>query len=269
MNTQHTDATVHYSVRHCYNAQVRADLSTAGQPYGRTDGRTESNARGGPHEGSLYRGSKLECLRAWSYTASQTAASQLTEATDTYKPELKNYNVDVEDQYWAIKICQVSYKSVLGMSRHKTSGCSWCVSNSTVCVFLFLSVLFWTDMIKLYVSLAWRVAVSSRLRVVDPVKKGKGSPYSITEHRVPELISWSACRRLSHKPDGRLQLLSDRPAESCYQFCCLVNRGTMGVNSLPKTVTRQRHDCDLNPGPSAPESSTLTTRLPSHPYINI
>jgi len=35
------------------------------------------------------------------------------------------------------------------------------------------------------------------------------------------------------------------------------------VNSLPKTVTRQRHDCDLNPGPSAPESSTLTTRLPA------
>ena len=39
----------------------------------------------------------------------------------------------------------------------------------------------------------------------------------------------------------------------------------MGVNSLPKTVTRQRRDCDLNPGPSSPESSTLTTRLPSHP----
>ena len=37
----------------------------------------------------------------------------------------------------------------------------------------------------------------------------------------------------------------------------------MGVNSLPKTVTRQRRDCDLNPGPSAPESSTLTTRLTS------
>ena len=34
--------------------------------------------------------------------------------------------------------------------------------------------------------------------------------------------------------------------------------------SLPKTVTRQRRDCDLNPGPTAPESSTLTTRLPSH-----
>jgi len=34
----------------------------------------------------------------------------------------------------------------------------------------------------------------------------------------------------------------------------------MGVNSLPKTVTRQRRGCNLNPGPSAPES----TRLPSH-----
>ena len=40
----------------------------------------------------------------------------------------------------------------------------------------------------------------------------------------------------------------------------------MGVNSLPKTVTRQRRDCALNPGPSAPESSTLTTRLPSRPH---
>ena len=42
----------------------------------------------------------------------------------------------------------------------------------------------------------------------------------------------------------------------------------MGVNSLPKTVTRQRRGCNLNPGPSAPESSTLTTQLPSHPNIN-
>ena len=41
----------------------------------------------------------------------------------------------------------------------------------------------------------------------------------------------------------------------------------MGVNSLPKTVNRQRRVCDLNPGPSAPESSMLTTRLPSHPQF--
>ena len=40
----------------------------------------------------------------------------------------------------------------------------------------------------------------------------------------------------------------------------------MGVNSLhKKTVTRQRRDCDLNPGRTAFESSTLTTRLRSHP----
>ena len=29
------------------------------------------------------------------------------------------------------------------------------------------------------------------------------------------------------------------------------------MNSLPKTVTRQRRGCDLNPGPSAPESTPL------------
>jgi len=38
------------------------------------------------------------------------------------------------------------------------------------------------------------------------------------------------------------------------------------VNSLPKTVTGQRSDCDLNSGSSAPECNTLTTRLPSHPH---
>ena len=43
----------------------------------------------------------------------------------------------------------------------------------------------------------------------------------------------------------------------------------MGVNSLPKTVAQQRHDCDLNPSPSVPEFSTLTTRLPSRPYNDV
>ena len=32
------------------------------------------------------------------------------------------------------------------------------------------------------------------------------------------------------------------------------------MNSLPRTVTKQGRGCDLNPGLSAPESSTLTTR---------
>ena len=40
----------------------------------------------------------------------------------------------------------------------------------------------------------------------------------------------------------------------------------MGVNSLPKTVTRRRRGYDLNPGRSAPESSTLTTPLPSYQF---
>ena len=49
----------------------------------------------------------------------------------------------------------------------------------------------------------------------------------------------------------------------------LGERGTIDVNSLPKSVTRQRRGCDLNPRPSAPESSMLTTRLPSHPNLEV
>jgi len=42
-----------------------------------------------------------------------------------------------------------------------------------------------------------------------------GSPYSITERRVPELIPVLGSQRagdVSHKPGGRLPLLSARPA---------------------------------------------------------
>jgi len=44
--------------------------------------------------------------------------------------------------------------------------------------------------------------------------KGKASPYSIAERRVPELIPVLGGRRggASHKPGGRLPLLSARPA---------------------------------------------------------
>jgi len=45
--------------------------------------------------------------------------------------------------------------------------------------------------------------------------KGKGSPYSITERRVPELILLLGSQPagdVSHKPSGRLPLLSARPA---------------------------------------------------------
>ena len=45
--------------------------------------------------------------------------------------------------------------------------------------------------------------------------KGKGSPYSITERRVPELIPVLGSQPagdVSHKPGGRLPSLSTRPA---------------------------------------------------------
>jgi len=46
-------------------------------------------------------------------------------------------------------------------------------------------------------------------------KKGKGSPYSTTEHRVPQLIPVLGSQPagdMSHKPGGRLPLLSATPA---------------------------------------------------------
>jgi len=48
-----------------------------------------------------------------------------------------------------------------------------------------------------------------------PQSKGKDSPYSITERMVPELIlvfGSQPAGDVSHKPDGRLPLLSARPA---------------------------------------------------------
>jgi len=50
---------------------------------------------------------------------------------------------------------------------------------------------------------------------LPPKSKGKGSPYSITERTVPELIPVLGSQPagdLSHKPGGRLPLLSARPA---------------------------------------------------------
>jgi len=47
------------------------------------------------------------------------------------------------------------------------------------------------------------------------IKKSKGRPYSITQRRVPELIPVPGSQPagdVSHKPGGRLPLLSARPA---------------------------------------------------------
>jgi len=49
---------------------------------------------------------------------------------------------------------------------------------------------------------------------VDKIK-GKGSPHSITERRVPELIAVLGSQPagdVSHKPGGRMPLLFARPA---------------------------------------------------------
>ena len=51
--------------------------------------------------------------------------------------------------------------------------------------------------------------------IVKYSKKAKGSPYSITERRVPELIlvlGSQPAGEVSHKRGGRLPLLSARPA---------------------------------------------------------
>ena len=102
--------------------------------------------------------------------------------------------------------------------------------------------------------------------------KDKGSPYT----RLPSVGFWSWSRYLAVSLQVTWVI---NPAVGCHYFSPGLQLRTqplrgllpiwllderMGVNSLPKTVTRQRRGCDLNPGLSAPEFSTLTTRLPSH-----
>jgi len=56
---------------------------------------------------------------------------------------------------------------------------------------------------------------SSRVSPGNSSKKGKRSPYSTTERRVPELIPVLGSQPagdVSHKTGGRLPLLSARPA---------------------------------------------------------
>jgi len=57
-----------------------------------------------------------------------------------------------------------------------------------------------------------------RIALFDPAipKKGKGSPYSITKRRAPELIAVLCSQPagdVSHKPGGRLPSLSARPMQ--------------------------------------------------------
>ena len=68
------------------------------------------------------------------------------------------------------------------------------------------------------------------------VKNGKSSPYSITERRVPELIPVLGSQRagdVSHKPGGRLPLLSAKPTVTLQP-----TRGLVPISMLGE----QRHD---------------------------
>ena len=59
------------------------------------------------------------------------------------------------------------------------------------------------------------VFCSSCAKIVSASRKGKGSPYAITERRVPELIAVFGSQPagdVSHKSGGKLPLLSARPA---------------------------------------------------------
>jgi len=65
----------------------------------------------------------------------------------------------------------------------------------------------------------------------------KGSPYSITERRVPELIPFLGSQPAgdeSHKPGGRLPLLSARPAVTPATF----KRSATNFAAWPKTEAR-------------------------------
>ena len=100
----------------------------------------------------------------------------------------------------------------------------------------------------------------------------KASPHSVTESRVPALIlvlGSQPADDVSHKPGSRLPLLSTRPAvtlatlkRAATNFAAWWTEArwvwTVCLRLVPDS------GCDLNPGPSAPESSMLTTRPPSH-----
>ena len=117
-----------------------------------------------------------------------------------------------------------------------------------------------TDMEQNYVAVSLHVCI---LRIPP-------SPYSITERRVPELIPVLGSQPagdVSHKPGSRLPLLSARPAvtpaslkTAATNFAAWWTEAqwvwTVCLRLLPDSVATAI---------SAPESSTLTTRLPSQP----
>ena len=95
--------------------------------------------------------------------------------------------------------------------------------------------------------------------IYQVVKDKKSSPYSITQRRVEELIPVLGSQPagdVSHKPGGRLSLippgpqLPSQPLRGLLLILLLGEERHDGCEQFAKT--RQRRDCDLNPGPTAP-----------------
>jgi len=105
--------------------------------------------------------------------------------------------------------------------------------------------------------------------------KGKGSPHLIAECRVPELIpvlsSQPAVTWVINTAEGchYFPPAPSQPVTGLLPISLLGEQRHDGCERFAKTVTRQHRSCDLNPGPSVLESSTLTTQLPSHPYVTV
>ena len=90
--------------------------------------------------------------------------------------------------------------------------------------------------------------------------------------RVPELIPVLVSQPagdMSHKPGGRLPLLSARPTVTL----ATLKRADTSIAAwwieaqwvwtvLPKTVTRQRRGCDLDPGPTVQHANHSATEPP-------
>ena len=102
------------------------------------------------------------------------------------------------------------------------------------------------------------------------------------EHRVPELIpvlSSQPAGDRSHKPGGRLPLLSARPVvafPAADYHCSLAGTKLYYIvteahlcKQHVQVCTRQRDSRDSNPRPVDHKSSSLTTRPPSHTYITL
>jgi len=78
---------------------------------------------------------------------------------------------------------------------------------------------------------------------------------------VPKAVNHSGCCDRHKCP----WLLTPQSVMPSLNHCNLQRH--MGVNNLPKIVTRQRHSREVNSQPSSCKSNAITTRLPSHPFV--